>query len=322
MTKPFDSVFVPLIVVAVLLVASASAQQVALTATNLAPLTVTTVFGAALGSSTLPTFPGSMARHEGVSGGPGAVSILSAGSVVSPTAAGVHIYNQVGVASGGVSPVAASGEADVLLQFTATSPMVVALRVDHVVDGTAGFPMPLVEIDVGNDGTVEYGTSPAATFPGSGPFPLLLGAVATPVRVHVRVELNGDGFGTSTLDVKVVPAEPLTVVQAASAGCDIPMGPLTATPRFDGGLDLFVPYSGDPVVMVFGLGLAPILLPPTAFLPCLLLPSADLLLPLASPNSLLLPLPAAVRPVAFWAQGVRVAPQGLLTTNAVRVDAY
>jgi hypothetical protein len=75
---------------------------------------------------------------------------------------------------------------------------------------------------------------------------------------------------------------------------------------------------GTIAVIVVGFAPQPAFLGLNAGLPCLLLPSPDVLVvqPVVS-----LPLPASVRPVTLYVQGVSVTTQGLLTTDGYQVTA-
>lgn len=319
--RPIPSLLLPLFGASLFVTAHAVAQQPTLTTSLLAPLSTSVFFGGAIGGASSVTFPDILG--SGVSGGgaAGANCLLRASAIGSAGLQGVRIQQEVNVnLSGGVVPAQASCDADVLMSLTAAVPMLVVLHVDNQFTGSAGCPLPLVEVDIGFDGTFEYSTSPLATGAGLGPFPLTLSSVPTLVRVHAQSQTGVDGFGISDLFVRIEPGLPATSAQLAGAGCDISFDSFGATPRFDGGIDLWS-FGSDPILVVMGLGLQPVLLPPNGVLPCLLLPSVDLLLLLPVTNQVTLPLPPAVRPVTFWAQAVKLAPQGLLVTNALRVDA-
>jgi hypothetical protein len=321
--RPIPSLLLPLFGASLFVTTHAVAQQPTLTTSLLAPLSTSVFFGGAIGGASSVTFPDTFG--SGVSGGgaAGANCQLRASAIGSAGLQGVRIQQEVNVnLSGGVVPAQASCDADLLMSLTAAVPMLVVLHVDNEFTGSAGCPLPLVEVDIGFDGTFEYSTSPLAMGAGPGPFSLPLSSVPTLVRVRAQSQTGVDGFGISDLVVRIVPGIPSTWAESASVGCDFTHDSLLGMPRFDGGIDLWIANGLDPVVVVFGLGLQPVLLPANDTLPCLLMPSVDLLLMLPLPTTTLtLPLPPAVRPVTFWAQAVKLPQQGLLVTNAIRVDA-
>ena len=113
----------------------------------------------------------------------------------------------------------------------------------------------------------------------------------------------------------------------AAAGCaPAPSNhALSIAPAFaNAGVGLDLVPSQDLTVLVLGLAQQPLLLPGGVLAPCLVVPAPDVLL--VVPPSVYfwsqVPLPAAVRPVTFHAQAVRLAASGLLTTDAFSVVAF
>ncbi|MFN3242498.1 MAG: hypothetical protein ACE37K_13425 [Planctomycetota bacterium] len=98
-------------------------------------------------------------------------------------------------------------------------------------------------------------------------------------------------------------------------------GQRVALPAFPQSGVLFgVGVASGPAVAVYGLGVQPTLLPNSGALqPCLLVPSPDLVV-LIPPNGHLLGLPAAVRPITVYVQGVVLLPTGLGTSNGFVVQ--
>lgn len=206
---------------------------------------------------------------------------------------------------------------NVLMTITASSPVTVAIDVQRTKLIGAGASILLNRVDVGNDGLAEVQESDNSKL--LGPY-----AVNTSLSIMVRLEATQAANGDLQLDntIRVLPVNDLVVQGNDPFGC---LGDeLRLQPSFVGrgiGLMSLPNWGNDLAVAVLGTSIQPIALPPVAS--CLLLPSPDVLLVL--PNALLvdLPLPAAVRPVGFWAQGVVLSSLGYFTTtNLFSVIAF
>ncbi len=263
------------------------------------------------------------------SGGGNAASLLTASSWATQAEQQFRIEHLMGVSSGGLAA-HVDCDSDVVVTLVATSFTTVWVRIDQEYGGTAGAALPLLEVDVSNDGVLEYSNAPGQPVPPPAtiaPFPMVVGPTPTPVRLHLASSLAIDGNASFAVTFNITPA-PFTSATKIGFGCDGLANSMLASPLFDGSVTFSAfPSQAAPVVLVLGLGVQPILLPPAgAALPCVLFPSPDLILFMApGAGGFLqstLPLPPAVRPVTFWAQGVRIAPQGLLTTDTLQVDAH
>jgi len=102
----------------------------------------------------------------------------------------------------------------------------------------------------------------------------------------------------------------------------LPPPPPFLAPSFDGrGIDLAISQPlGSLAFLVFGFTPQPQFLGINAGLPCMLLPSPDIVA-LAAAHPLHIALPASIRPLTFYAQGVLVMPQGVVTTAGYQVRA-
>lgn len=218
----------------------------------------------------------------------------------------------------GAGPVGASMSTGVfVLQISNPTPVAARLDVSRSLVGLSGAASLLV--DVGNDGTVELTESSPSPTVG---LTVMLGPTPLSVRLQSQLTLNGAGAVDCRLQLLVTPTAGIAVSLVA-LGCH-PFQQQQLAPTFAGNLRIrtldLLPWPA-PQVVVFGLGLQPILLPSSTLLPCLLLPSPDLVLFLPPAQALDLPIPAAVRPVLLWTQGVVLDPTGLQTTNGSYVTA-
>lgn len=206
---------------------------------------------------------------------------------------------------------------ELVIQLTAPTVTPGRLFVTHTDATPAGAPQPRADVDVGNDGTLDYVNGLA-----TGPInPLVVGPQPLQIRVIMATDLAVPGTTNSELRLRFLPDNDLDVVLAA-IGC----GPFAAAvvPTFAASgvrITNQVPTAA-PKVMVLGLTTQPLLLPSTGAQPCLLLPNPDAVLWWPAFAFLDVALPAAVRPVTFWLQPVELAGSSLLTGAAHRVDAH
>lgn len=234
------------------------------------------------------------------------------------TRASFEIQHSLDVTASGAS--AGLSTLDVVLQVQASGPLPVIVHLEHSIQLGAGVPSPTARVDVGNDGTFEL----VESSPGpQSVWPLVLGPAPLQVLVRTDAVLGAPGLVVTGLVVRVEPANGV-LVQPLLVGCASTY--LHVLPSFVGdGIDLVAQPSSlppDPAVAVLGLGVQPVALPWTTQLPCLLLPSPDLLLWLPPLQAVNLPLPATLRPIVFFAQGVVLVPGGLHTTGASSVQAH
>jgi hypothetical protein len=288
-------------------------QSVAVTAAT--PITAFTQIGGTLSTSTQPAGPLPASGQTSISWFPLAAAGLSHVADFSATRFSFDAQAFCSVGSGSGLAAGLQAPVELLLSLTSPTPMSMSLEFDQRVFGPAGMPMPLLEVDVGDDGSIEF--SAASSAPPS-LVVVTLSVVPVPIRVRLGLQLAFAGDGEASVSMVGRPAN--TSVLPVLSGCSSDV--LVYEPRFDGGLDYaIVTPSFGLAVMVFGLAPQPLLLGSPFSLPCLLLPSPDavLLLPVQSQQTL--PIPPSVRPLQFWAQMVQVTPVGLLTGDAVRITA-
>ncbi|HEX5051320.1 MAG TPA: hypothetical protein VFZ65_06080 [Planctomycetota bacterium] len=229
-----------------------------------------------------------------------------------------RIEQSVYVAPGLSGPTSAiSDTGDLRLEFAAAGATPAQFSCQITVLADAGNPTPLVEVDVGADGVIDFTQN---TFPG-GIVPAAFGVTPTPVIVRVRSSLTTPGLTRVYVTLDAVPSNNLVIDQVIG-GCATRN--LLVEPTFTGqGVAIFaggVPF--HPTVIVLGLNTSLLQLPAIGGLPCLLLPSPDLLVARLTYEPYELPIPAAARPISFWAQGVAVQPNALVTTPGYRVQAF
>lgn len=229
----------------------------------------------------------------------------------------LSIQHDLSVATAGAMGTGASATADVLVQLTATMPEPVVLQFGGSLQATAGAPAPLVQIDLHDDGMVEFTGGPSS----SPPLAVQLGPVPVLVRVRTEASLSLTGAVRSTVSLLLLPAHD-TVPTITTFGCSSQH--LYAQPTFGGGIELGVvgPPLQGPVALVLGLSVQPALLPSALPIPCLLVPSPDIVVALPAPAGLLLALPPSVRPVTFWAEAIPITALGLEATGSYRVEAH
>jgi hypothetical protein len=177
--------------------------------------------------------------------------------------------------------------------------------------------VPTVQLDFDNDGVIDVPIVGTNTT-----YAVTVGPQPKQVRIVVDAQLSAQVSLGDILALILTPDNGLAIAEPV-ASCDAgqPPPPQMLQPSFDDrGIDLFL-YSlpGQPSVLVFGFSPQPILLSMLGPLPCILLPSPDVVL--LGTGLFLLPLPASVRPVTFYVQGVTLAPSGITTTTGYAVQA-
>lgn len=210
---------------------------------------------------------------------------------------------------------------EIVVTFTATGSAPAYLDFHGSWSGIGNIQMPLVSVDIGNDGTFELFNYLATmtSFPVAVP-PLGPGGLA--VRVVMSSQLNGPAVLATNFDVAVVPVNNLAIHQTAVACSVGALEMLPPQPAFANlGVDVTAWSVGSTLgLFVIGFSQQPVLLPPFAGLTCVLIPTPDIVLWQPS-NVLHIPLPAAARPLAFDVQGVAVTATGLAVSNGYRVAA-
>lgn len=229
-----------------------------------------------------------------------------------------RITQQVAAAPGTTGTVGSSGPHEILVRFTSSVPLQVKLNASRVVQATPGAPWPAMDLDVGNDGSLEATNlstlNPAQWSASIGPQPL-------EVRVILNASLATAAAVLNDLFLWIEPDDGIDL-RVLVSGCNptLPPPPPFANRQFDGSIVLVMPQPpGTIAVIVVGFAPQPAFLGLNAGLPCLLLPSPDVLVVQSAAFSL--PLPPSVRPVTLYVQGVSVTMQGLLTTDGYQVTA-
>lgn len=308
-------------VAALLLAASLSAQNLTVTLDS--------------GGSTLIAAGGGLAQNTGIPPGPlGGLGALTA-SAGGATDNGLSHFSWVntggathhgvnlnadcfvsGVGSASMAPL------DVVLLVSYPTPILITFDATVASSAVAGSATPTTLIDVLDDGSfelTEFTQQTLATTVQVGP---------TPVPIRCRLGLELAVPGASQLQFSITMRSADTLVQPLASGCTT--APYFLTPRFDGGVD----YGTSNVLAgsmfaVFGLQTQPVYLGNYAWpnspvvLPCSLVPTPDLVTFL-SPTSFMnsLPIPAAVRPISLFSQGVWLAPGAITTTDTSWIAAY
>lgn len=298
---------------AVLPCLSGIAQSVTVTAAT--PITVFTQIGANLTTNSVSAGPLAAVGTVSAAAVPFASASLSHSATFTPSRFHFTASASSLVAVG--PQVAAGLQAPVELLLSLTHPLPATMRIDldQRVLGPAGMPMPLLAVDVGDDGSVELSTA------SSSPHNFVLVQVSpTPVAIRIRLGIQLASIGQGEASVELVGRPTATQVTSMLPGCASPI--VVYEPRFDGDLEFeLVMPTLDPLVMVFGLGMQAQLLGSFGSYPCLLLPPPDAVLLLPPQSRQSLSIPPAVRPIQVFAQPVEVTLFGLRTGEAVRISA-
>jgi hypothetical protein len=296
-----------------------SAQTV--TYSNLAPVTAQVTLNGLTQVNNLPA--GALANigsHVAFSAAASEFAIARAEWSVTSQMHGVYSTFSESADAQSVNPVSASLSAgDFLLQVSNPTPVAAQLRLTRSNTPPAGAATRILQVDIGNDGTIDFSeSSPSTTLT----LPLTVSPVPLLVRIHYQLSIPGPGSIGLSMRVDVEPTAGITATPVV-AGCDLGHD-LALLPTFGG--DLRVQTIGPLLhsnlsVTVFGFTTQPFLLPTPMPTPCLLVPSPHVVLFVPSPGVLVVSLPQAVRPATFWVQGVVLDPVGLTTTTGSRIDA-
>lgn len=171
---------------------------------------------------------------------------------------------------------------------------------------------PALAIDVGDDGVAEVTELVPSTS-----VSVVLGPVPTLVRV--RITANQVGTGSSGLSLRCIP-DNASNVQVWTIGCE--SVPVAVQTTFDGNFELGgLPILGQANLGVLSLQLQPLMLGTSFGIPCLLLPAPDVVVAFPSPATSTLVVPAALRPLIFFAQGVALGGNGLVTGSVFAARA-
>jgi hypothetical protein len=308
-------------VAALLLAASLSAQNLNVTL-DASGGTLAAAGGPQTQTTTIPTGPLSPIGALTASAGGAADNGLAFFSWVtsgSETQFGVNLNAECFTAGSGSASVA---PLDVVLMVSHPTPISVALDATVFAAAPNGAATPARAIDVLDDGSFELTEFTQQTLASV----LQVGPTPVPIRCRLALDLDVPGSSRVSFSMTLRPAE--TLVQPIASGCAT--APYFVTPRFDGGVDYGTSnVLGGSMFAVFGLQTQPVYLGNYAWpnspvvLPCSLVPSPDLVTFL-SPTSFVqtLPIPAAVRPITLFSQGVWLAPGAITTTETSWIAAY
>lgn len=173
------------------------------------------------------------------------------------------------------------------------------LELSSFLGGVVSANVPLLRIDVDDDGSVELAETMPVGFVQAN---RTVGAAPLAIRCTLGGQLTGPGTLDARLRLRILPGS--TSAGIAVNGC---MPGYDVAPRFDGGIDCtFQPPGLEVGVAVFGLSPAPMLLGSVGILPCLLWPSVDLFVVAPAWQTLTLPIPASARPLGIYTQAVYV----------------
>jgi hypothetical protein len=221
--------------------------------------------------------------------------------------------NFLGWAYGVTSPASAAMDPfELLVHVSAPAARRVMIAGSVAGGASPGTPAPQLELDLFDDGLVEW-----STLVSGGPVSVLVGPTPVAIRIRGAASLPSNGLSQAEGIIEITPDNHVDILQLVQ-GC---VGLLRFEQAFaHDGVRLSVP-AGYLCVGVFGLGVQPLVLPAYAGLPCLLLPSPDVLVVIPA-NGYDLPIPAPVRPLVFFAQAVWIDVQGLATTPGYRASAF
>jgi hypothetical protein len=301
----------------VVLVTAIPAQQPTLTATAVSPLTCTVTTPTASSTQSHPAGP--MGPIGTVGAGLGALTLngdLTWQWSNGPSQLAFFARQQSLIAP--PTPVGSTftGDHDIRLGIAGPAGGVVEIEVALTVTGTPGAPLPGVQVDLGDDGTTEFTQASPA------PLRQLFAIGTAPQPIRVRMQTLQSAAGTLIVDLFVIARPAFTDVMPAIGSCALGGERLSVVPTFQGiAVSSPIASASQPVALVFGLGLQPIVVPSTVGIPCVLLPSVDFVALVFDHLPYSLPIPAAARPALLWAQGVELAANTWVTTDGYRVFA-
>ena len=299
--------------------AAVCSAQVSVSATALTPIVATASGSGGTATQSLPIgpLPFQTFLHSGSPGVPGAqFQHFFSGNSWSGDY-GCMIQAAGGTVAGGTASI---GPCEILVEMQAPQTTYVHLEVTADNYTVAGTAQPRIDIDVGNDGVVEYFNGHQAI-----PMPAL---TVGPQKLQLRLilEANAGAFESAwlQLDIKVRPQPSFGVLQTAASCSVFGPGGIEALGSFlPNGVNLVAWSSpSTPIVLVLGASASPQLLPSNLGLPCLLVPSLDATIPLAGGPGLEFVIPASVRPFTFFAQTAQVEGGQLVVSNGLRINAW
>jgi hypothetical protein len=201
------------------------------------------------------------------------------------------------ITGSGTGASADCGQAEILCTFAASAPVTVLIELDWTLAAPAGTPIPLVQVDLGNNGTLEHaGTQPNTTRT-IGRLQLGTTPLAAVVRLDSPTWTPPGGPLSSSVTLRVRPDHGQVIMPSTPpcAGAR-----LVGDATFGGDLLLAVSPHQALQFLVVGLAAQPIPLPTAA--PCLLMPARDAIVPFSG-STYLLPM-ANLHGMPLWDQVV------------------
>ncbi|MFT4512836.1 MAG: hypothetical protein ACI89X_001931 [Planctomycetota bacterium] len=309
-------------VVAALTLSTLAAQSVGVSLTALAPLPIQLSSSTANATNSWPA--GVMGNHGSFCTSlPGAGNLggcFSWNAYTNSYAVTVTLLHELGNQQQLPGFTGQLGPHEILMEFSSNIARTAKLQLNRSVFVAPGGSWPIVNVDIDNDGVFEITNLSTLT---AAPISVTFGPQPLLVRVAIDVTLGAQASVSNYVSVVLLPDNNLTITQPI-AGCSpaSPAPPPFLLPSFD---NTGVQLSGgqdpnQPSLMILSLTAQPALLSMNGAAPCILLPTPDVVL--FVPSGLLnIPLPASVRPVTFFAQGVTLTPSGLRATDGFAVTA-
>lgn len=291
--------------------------QISVSATALTPITVVATDGAASVTTTQPVGPLSNAYYQ-IESDLGALgSQAFVGGAAEATNSDSYCNIGFGCVNATSTAVTTVNTFEVLATFSAAVPTPIRFDVELYSVHPAGATVPSVEVDVDNDGTIDYANGVWLNFFG----PRTIGPAGIQFRVIMQGSLQQQGQMFEDLSLQVVPDNRIYIYPAA-IGC-IGTGPSIRESFLNTGITIRNDIgSSYPRVFVFGLASQPVLLPTVSPVPCLLVPRPDVVMVIPTFSSVELGMPAAVRPATVWIQNVELHGSDLYTGYGSRAFTY
>lgn len=225
------------------------------------------------------------------------------------------------VGSAGLLSTVGAGDLLVSLSLPVATP--VNLRLVPTISGPAGASIPLLRVDVGNNGSIEMSEMDAAT--GGVGIPVTVGPVPLPIKVSLAASIAVPGTMAALVTIDAEPQNG-TQVFPVYPGCG--GHPYEVRETFGGDLRCWTTTSFPPLpntasVLLFGLTPQVVPFGSSPYGPCLVVPSPDVLFFAPGTTSVFLSIPAAVRPITIFTQAVMLqgSPLWMQPTNAAQVLA-
>jgi len=302
---------------AVVLCSQWLSAQISVSIDALTPITVVATDGAASLTTTQPVGPLLATGFDVESDlvGLGTRALVGGSSAATNNDAYCNIG--FGCINGSAAAVTSVNTFEVLATFSAAVPTPIRflVQLDSVLP--AGATVPSVEVDVDNDGTIDYANGLWLNFFG----PRTIGPAGIQFRVIMQGDLQQQGELFEDLSLQVKPDNRI-YIYPGGVGC-IGTGPGVYESFLDTGISIRNDISSSyPRVFVFGLAAQPQILPTVSAWPCIVMPRPDLVMTIPTFSGVELPIPAAVRPVTIWIQNVELHGSSLYAGFCSKAFTY